>query len=284
MEFFTFKKGLGQNFLESRTIAEGIVNTLGPTKDDFVIEIGPGAGALSFKIAERCGHLAAIELDPRLVKSLREKFADNPDVKIVFDDIMLTDLDELLEHEHAGNFKAIKIAGNIPYNITTPIITKVLESGIEYENFTLMIQKEVALRIASPPGKKSYGYMSVFVQYYCEAEYIMDVGRENFLPVPAVDSAVVKLTRRTSPPVKTDREIYFDLVRQSFSKKRKTLANNLTGYRGMDKARAEALLKSVDIDPSRRAETLTLEEFDRIAQNLDNDNYKPKPQGPLSKW
>ena len=284
MEFFTFKKGLGQNFLENRSIAEGIVNTLGPTKDDFVIEIGPGAGALSFTLAERSGHLAAIELDQRLVKSLREQFAGNPNVKIIFDDIMLTDLNEVLEHEHAENFKAIKIVGNIPYNITSPIITKVLESGIEYENFTLMIQKEVALRISSPPGKKSYGYMSVFVQYYCEAEYIMDVGRENFLPVPAVDSAVVRLTRRKSPPVETDKDIFFDLVRQSFSKKRKTLANNLTGYRGMDKTRAQALLESAGIEPTRRAETLSLEEFDRVAQKLDNDNYKPQPQGPLSKW
>lgn len=287
MDRFTFKKGLGQNFLESRKLAADIVSAAAPTRDDFVIEIGPGAGAITFGLAEGAGHLVAIELDPRLVQSLREQFAGDDHVKIVFDDIMLTDLDEILEHEHAENFKTIKFVGNIPYNITTPIITKLLESGIPYDRIVLMIQDEVAQRISSPPGHRAYGYMSVLVQYYTEAEYLFKVGRENFLPAPNVDSAVVRLMRRQEPPVQCEKEKFFDVVKQCFSKKRKTLANNLAGYAGLDKTSASQLLEGIGIDPKRRAETLSLEEFDKIALAVgtaDTYTIQTEKKGPLSKW
>ena len=286
MERFTFKKGLGQNFLENRQISRDIAAAAEAGPNDFVLEIGPGAGAITFPLAETAGHLASVELDPRLVQSLRDQFAANPKVKIIFDDIMLTDLDELLEHEHAENFENIKIIGNIPYNITSPIITKLLESGIKYERIVLMIQREVAERISSPPGKRAYGYMSVFVQYYTEPEYLFKVGRENFMPCPSVDSAVVRLRRREKPPVSCEPALFFDTVKQCFSQKRKTLANNLAARGGMDKKAAAAMLSGIGIDPSRRAETLSLEEFDKIALAVgaSNKNIKQEEKGPLSKW
>ncbi len=291
-EMLNFKKVFSQNFIQSAEVINDILNALGADEDSFVIEIGPGAGALTIPLAERAGHLAAIEIDKRLVKMLREKFKDNDKVRIVFDDILQVDFRDILEHEHAERFKRLKIAGNIPYNITSPIIFEVLESGIPFENFTLMIQKEVADRICSPPGKRAYGFMSVFVQYYTEPSYIRTVGRELFLPTPGVDSAVVDLKFRGKPPVDCDKDEFFEVVKQSFAHKRKTLANNLASYAGGSRQAAEMLLKSVGIDPKRRAESLSLSEFAKIANACREPSAEQKNEAEdgrpsdteLSKW
>jgi len=287
-EMLNLKKQFSQNFIQSSEVINDIITSLDANEDCFVIEIGPGAGALTIPLADRVGHLAAIEIDKRLVKLLRETFADNPKVKIVFEDVLMADFKEIMEHEHAENFPRLKIVGNLPYNITSPIITKVLESGLPFENFTLMIQKEVAERICSAPGKRKYGYMSVFVQYYTETEYVRTVGRELFLPTPNVDSAVVNLTFRKEPPVDCDKEKFFNVVKQSFAQKRKTLANNLMGLAGSDKKAVCAFLEGIGIDPKRRAETLSLEEFAKIANAIGAPANKTaetnNTSAELSKW
>ncbi len=286
-EMLNLKKQFSQNFIQSSEVINDIINTLGAGPDDFVLEIGPGAGALTIPLAEKVGHLAAIEIDQRLVKMLRAQFAGNEKVRIVFDDVLDADFQEILNHEHAENFKGLKIVGNIPYNITSPIITKVLECGIKFENFTIMIQKEVAERICAKPGTRKRGLLSVLVQYYTEPTYIRTVGRELFLPTPNVDSAVVNLEFRKTAPVDCDKDALFDVVKQSFSHKRKTLANNLVGYIGNDKKQVSDFLESIGIDPKRRAETLSLEEFAKIA---NSKGQVPKPTNnqvtkeELSRW
>lgn len=265
-EMLNFKKQFGQNFIQSSEVIDDIIQTLGANEETFVLEIGPGAGALTIPLSEKVGHLAAIEIDSRLVKMLRQTFQDNEKVRIVFDDVLDADFKEILEHEKAEDYKRLKIVGNIPYNITSPIITKVLECGLGFENFTVMIQKEVAERICAEPGTRKRGLMSVFVQYYTEPTYIRTVGRELFLPTPGVDSAVVNLVFRDKPPVDCDKDLFFDVVKQSFAHKRKTLANNLIGYLGADKAAVSKALESIGIDSKRRAETLSLEEFAKITE------------------
>ena len=264
-EMLNFKKQFGQNFIQSSEVIDDIIQALGVDEETFVLEIGPGAGALTIPLSDKVGHLAAIEIDPRLVKMLRQTFSGNEKVKIVFDDVLDTDFKEILEHENADNYKHLKIVGNIPYNITSPILTKVLECGIGFENFTVMIQKEVAERICADPGSRKRGLMSVLVQYYTEPTYIRTVGRELFLPTPGVDSAVVNLVFRDKPPVDCDKDLLFDVVKQSFAHKRKTLANNLIGYIGADKPAVSSKLESIGIDPKRRAETLSIEEFAKVA-------------------
>lgn len=287
-EMLNLKKVFSQNFIQSSEVINDILDALGADEDSFVMEIGPGAGALTVPLAEKAGHLAAVEIDRRLVKMLREKFKDNDKVRIVFDDILQVDFKDILEHEHAERFKKLKIVGNIPYNITSPIIYEVLESGIAFENFTLMIQKEVADRVCSPPGKRVYGLLSVFVQYHTEPSYIRTVGRELFLPTPTVDSAVVNLKFRSKPPVDCDKEKFFALVKQSFSHKRKTLANNLAGYIAPDKKQAAVFLEGIGIDPKRRAETLSLEEFALIADACSEpaaaQTSRAVSDEDLSKW
>jgi len=267
-EMLKLKKAFGQNFIKSDEVISDILKSLDAEKDDFVIEIGPGGGALTIPLSEEVGRLVAIEIDKRLVKLLEEEFKNKGNVRIISRDILEADLKQILEDENAREYKRLKIAGNIPYNITSPIITKVLESNIAFENFTLMIQKEVAERICALPGTKKRGYMSALVQYYTEPSYIRTVDRDLFYPVPNVDSAVVNLDFRKKPPVDCDRDKFFNIVKQSFSHKRKTLANNLLGYIAPSKSETEELLHGIGIDPKRRAETLSLEEFAKIA-NLE---------------
>lgn len=267
-ESLHLKKQFGQNFIQSSEVIDDIIHAFNAGEKDFVLEIGPGAGALTIPLSEEVGHLTAIEIDPRLVIRLRDQFAKNSKVDIIADDVLQVDFNKLLQQENANEFDKIKIVGNIPYNITSPIIEKVLSSDIPFTNFTLMIQKEVADRICAQPGTRKRGYMSVFVQYYCEPTYIRTVGRELFMPVPNVDSAVVNLEFRKEVPVSCDKEKFFSVVKQSFSQKRKTLANSLAGYGNRDKQAISELLSSIGIEPQRRAETLSLEEFDKLAQAL----------------
>ena len=286
-EMLNLKKQFGQNFIQSSEVIDDIIKTLGVDEETFVLEIGPGAGALTIPLSEKVGHLAAIEIDPRLVKMLRNTFKDNEKVRIVFDDVLDADFKDILDHEHAEEYKKLKVVGNIPYNITSPIITKVLESNLGFENFTVMIQKEVAERICAEAGSRKRGLLTLLVQYYTEPTYIRTVGRELFLPVPGVDSAVVNLEFRKEPPVGCDKDALFNVIKQSFSHKRKTLANNLVGYIAPDKAQVSAFLEGIGIDPKRRAETLTIEEFAKIANTKGAVPIKTetvKTDNELSRW
>ncbi len=265
---FHLSKSLGQNFLTDKGIIDEIIEGADIKEDDLVIEIGPGIGVLTSEAAQKAGKVVAVEIDKNLIPILSETLAEYDNVEIVNSDILKTDINALIE-EHKGEMKGVKIIGNLPYYITTPIVMKILEDGVKPDSIIVMMQKEVADRIKSKPGKKAYGALSVAVQYYCEAEAIINVPRTVFVPQPNVDSTVLKLSVRPSRPVELiDEKIFFETVKGGFGQRRKTLSNALVGVCGMDKAAAIEILNTAEIDPIRRAETLDLEEFARLANEV----------------
>jgi len=269
---FRLSKRLGQNFLTDRNIAEKIVRGSRIEKGDLVIEIGPGMGALTLAAAEIAGMVIGVEIDKSLIPILEETLSECGNVKIINDDILKTDLNALaaLYRESSGNENGgVKIIGNLPYYITTPVIMKILEEKIAADSLTVMVQREVADRIKAPPGIKSYGAISVAVNYYCEVERIADVSREVFFPKPNVDSTVLRLDIRKRPPVSVaDEKVFFSCVRAGFGQRRKTLLNSLTGLYGFGKPEIAGILDDSGIDPKRRAETLNIFEFSVLANNV----------------
>lgn len=267
---FKNAKSLGQNFLNDMGVIEAIIegSQIGP--EDLVIEIGPGMGVLTAAAAEFAGKVVAVEIDTRLMPVLKETLAGYFNITVLNQDIMKTDLPALIaEHFDADGEGKVRIVGNIPYYITTPILMMLLESRVEAETITLMMQKEVADRIEAQPGSRTYGALSVAVSYYCSVERIADVPKECFSPPPKVDSAVLCMTRRKEPPVPvTDEKLFFDIVKAGFGKRRKTLTNALTGLHELTKDDAKEILEKAGVAPSRRAETLDLQEFALIAEEL----------------
>lgn len=252
------KKSLGQNFISDPNLISSIADVSRVSKDDTVLEIGPGRGALTTELASRAKRLVAVELDKDLIPGLRTLAALSGNVEIVNEDILKYqfDFDE-----------KIRIVGNLPYYITTPIVLGLLEKNVPAKSMTFMVQKEVAERIVSPPGGKDYGVLSVSIQYYCDVSYALDVPREYFDPVPKVDSAVVHLVPKEERLLKPEDEgLFFELVKAAFSQRRKTLQNSLVGFRSQGKEKIGMLLSSCGIEPGRRAETLSLEEFARICE------------------
>ena len=276
---FRLSKSLGQNFITDRGVIEDIVAGCDIGPDDLVIEIGPGIGVLTDAAAEQASQVVAIEIDDKLIPILSQTLAHRDNVRIVHSDVLKTDINEIIREEReAGSFGGnVKILGNLPYYITTPIIMKLLEDGVEAESITIMMQKEVADRIKAAPGSKTYGALSVAVQYYCEIELVTSVPKEVFVPRPKVDSSVLKLTLREEKPVSVqDEKVFFACVRGGFGQRRKTLLNSITGVCGLTKSDARGVLEAAGIDPVRRAETLDMEEFARIAnavyeQETDNN-------------
>ena len=265
---FHLSKSLGQNFLTDKGIIDQIIEGAEIGEDDFVIEIGPGIGVLTAEAAQRAKKVVAVEIDQSLIPILKETLAEFDNVEIVNKDILKTDINALIE-EHGEGAKGVKIIGNLPYYITTPIVMKILEDGVRADSIIVMMQKEVADRIKSKPSKKTYGALSVAVQYYCTAEAIVDVPRSVFVPQPNVDSTVLKLTVRPERPVElVDEKIFFETVKGGFGQRRKTLSNALSGVCGMDKTAAAQVLAAAEIDPIRRAETLDLNEFARLANEV----------------
>ncbi len=264
---FKNSKSLGQNFLRDMSVIEAIIegSEIGP--EDLVIEIGPGMGVLTAAAAEAAEKVVAIEIDSRLIPLLRETLAGYFNITVVNADIMKTDLAALIgEHKTPGGDGKVRILGNIPYYITTPILMKLLEDRVEAETITLMMQKEVADRIQAEPGSRTYGALSVAVGFYCEVERIADVPKECFSPPPKVDSAVIRMDRRETPPAEVKSEtVFFEVVKAGFGKRRKTLANALTGMRGLGKEEAGLMLERAGIEASRRAETLDIAEFAALA-------------------
>ena len=268
---FTFKKSFGQNFLTDTNILQKIVDTAGIDDQVNVIEIGPGIGALTEFLAERAAEVMAFEIDHRLVPILADTLRDFDNVTVVNEDILKDDL-----AQHFQNFKnpdlPIKVVANLPYYITTPILMHLIESGIPFSEFVVMMQKEVADRISAQPNTKAYGSLSIAVQYYMTAKVAFIVPRTVFVPAPNVDSAILKMVRRPEPAVAVkDEYFFFKVSKASFTHRRKTLWNNLTGYFGKTEEVKDKLTKALDqagLSPSVRGEALSLEEFASLADAL----------------
>lgn len=264
---FRFSKSLGQNFLTDKNIVDKIIqgSAIGP--EDTVIEIGPGMGVITFEAACRAKKVIAIELDSSLIPILGETLSGFDNVQIINQDVLKTDLNEIINGEEAEH---VKIIGNLPYYITTPIIMKLLEDKVMAESLTIMTQKEVAGRIGAGPGTKAYGALSIAVQYYCLVEKVTDVSRNSFIPAPKVDSTVLKLKFRQQPAAAVRNEkLFFQCVRAGFGQRRKTLSNSMQTLQGVSKDLIRDSLDAAGIDPARRAETLSIEEFAKFSDEVD---------------
>jgi len=290
---FTLTKSLGQNFLTDKNIIDKIISGAGICIKDIVIEIGPGIGVITQAAAEDAAHVTAIEIDKNLIPILGETLADYPNTSVINQDVLKTNINEIIDEEIAELKKCnaeiiselekegdredaieelrnaeynVKIIGNLPYYITTPIIMKILEDGVKASSITCMMQKEVADRIKAKPGSKDYGALSVAVQYYCEVENVCKVPKEVFVPRPKVDSTVIRLDIRENPPVKLkDKDMFFKVVKAGFGMRRKTLSNSLMGVTGITKEQVNKALELSEIDSKRRAETLDLNEFAKLS-------------------
>lgn len=268
---FRFTKSLGQNFLVSQDTIETIIERSDIGEKDLVIEIGPGMGTLTGLAAERAAKVIAVEIDSELIPILEETLSDYNNIEIINKDILKTDLRSLIESAKRKDpdIRDVRVIGNLPYYITTPIIMKILREEVPAASITVMMQKEVADRIRSGPRSKQYGALSVAVQYYCEVEEICQVPAECFEPRPKVDSEVLKLKIRDEKAVTVpDEELFFAVVKAGFSQRRKTLANCMKNLIGNDRERINNILSLANIDSQRRAETLSLNEFARITEQL----------------
>lgn len=262
---FTFKKGLGQNFLTSQEVLCDIVDAA--EIDGGVMEIGPGFGVLTSALAQSCGKVVAVEIDERLIEVLEYTLAEFDNVKIISGDILKLDVEKIIHEEFRD--KKISIAANLPYYITTPIIAKLLEEKLPIKNIVVMVQKEVAQRMAAKPSSKDYGAITVLCQYFAVPSIVTEVPASMFVPPPKVDSAVLKLKMLDEPSVKVkDEKLFFRVVKAAFAQRRKTLLNCLCAAFSLPKAEMSDLLERVNINPSRRGETLSLEEFAEIADAL----------------
>ncbi|PLR80264.1 16S rRNA (adenine(1518)-N(6)/adenine(1519)-N(6))-dimethyltransferase [Bacillus canaveralius] len=268
---FSFKKSLGQNFLIDTNILKNIVDHAGLTDNTGVIEIGPGIGALTEQLARNSKKVVALEIDQRLLPILKDTLGPYPNTKIIHGDVLKADVSKIINEEFAG-INDITVVANLPYYVTTPIIMKLLEEHLPIRGIVVMLQKEVADRISANPGSKDYGSLSIAVQYYTEAETVMIVPKTVFVPQPNVDSAVIRLTKRDKPAVSVIEEEFFFLVtRASFAQRRKTILNNLTSQLPNGKEMKDeivATLHEADIDPGRRGETLSIEEFAHLSNLL----------------
>lgn len=265
---FRFSKSLGQNFLIDGNVLDQICDGISLGKDDEVIEIGPGIGTLTRELAERAKSVVAIELDKKLLPILDDTLSDYDNVKIINEDVLKIDLNKLIEENFEN--KKVKLAANLPYYITTPIIMSLLESKVNLKSIIVMVQKEVAERMTSAPGKKAYGSLSIAVGYYSKAEIVTIVPKNAFIPKPNVDSAVIKLDIYDKPKVKVkDEELFFKVTKGAFRLRRKTLLNSLSSSDvGISKEDIKNILNKLDIKENIRGEKLTIEEFALLADNI----------------
>ena len=264
---FHFSKSLGQNFLTAAWVPQQIAAESGIEKTDGALEIGPGVGCLTAELAKTAGRVTAIELDARLRDVLAETLADFDNVSVVFADALKADLPAICA-ETLGE-RPWKVCANLPYNVTTPLITAFLEAGC-FESVTVMIQKEVAQRLCAVPGTGEYGAFSVLVQWYAEPRLLFDVPPHCFVPQPKVTSAVVRMDRRAAPPAQADDErFFFRTVRAAFAQRRKTLSNALrSGFSELDRADIEAAMEEAGLPPAVRGETLSIAQFAALSNAL----------------
>ena len=262
-------KSLGQNFLADQNIINGMIEKSEIKKTDLILEIGPGIGSLTEALCQSGGLVLAVEIDRKMIPILDETLRDYPNKVIIHDDILKTDIHQLIKGIRLpdGTFPtALKVVANLPYYITTPILMKILEDRIPATSLTMMMQKEVANRLTAKPGTKEYGAITLAVQYYSEASKIIQVPRDVFIPRPNVDSTVVLFKVRQDPPVFIkDEALMFALIKGGFGMRRKTLLNSLVGVADMTKDQVGLALRGAGIDEKRRGETLSLEEFAQLA-------------------
>ena len=268
---FRCRKSMGQNFLADANIVNKIISSASVEKNDVVVEIGPGLGVITQAAAVMAKSVIALDLDRSLPPILEETLQGLDNVHVVTGDAMETNFDDMVKGivGHGGQYKII---ANLPYYITTPLIMHLIKSRFNMSLCVVMVQQEVAERMAALPGGKDYGALSVAVQYHTEVQYLFKVPRTVFIPKPEVDSAVVMLTTRPRPPVETpDEELFFKIVRGSFGQRRKTLLNSLgSAFSDIPREKLKGLLQNAGIDPLRRGETLNLEEFAGIAREIHN--------------
>lgn len=266
---FAFQKKFGQNFLIDSNVLENIVEAAGITKDDFVLEIGPGIGTMTQYLCESARQVLAVEIDKMLIPILEDTLSEYDNVEVINQDVLKIDIKSLVEEKNNG--RPIKVVANLPYYITTPIIMGLFESKVPIESITIMVQKEVADRMQTGPGSKDYGALSLAVQYYAEAKVMLNVSATCFMPRPNVDSAVVKLTRHQESPVEVkDESLMFKIIRASFNQRRKTLVNGLKNSSELDFSKEEITeaIKSIGKEENIRGEKLTLEEFAKLSNAL----------------
>ena len=266
---FMFQKKFGQNFLIDTHVLEKIISAAGITKNDCVLEIGPGIGTMTQYLAENAGHVVAVEIDRNLIPILKETLADYDNVTVINEDILRVDIKALAEEYNGG--KPIKVVANLPYYITTPIIMGLFESGVPIDNITVMVQKEVADRMKEGPGSKDYGALSLAVQYYAEPEIVANVPPNCFIPRPNVGSAVIRLTRHKEMPVEVkDPALMFKIIRASFNQRRKTLQNGLGNASELPytKEQIAAAIAGMGLTPTIRGEALSLAQFAQLSDIL----------------
>lgn len=265
---FDFRKKFGQNFLIDSHILDKIIEAADVTREDCVLEIGPGIGTMTQRLAEEAGEVIAVEIDKNLIPILGETLANYDNVTILNEDILKVDIHQIVT-QHGG--KPLKVVANLPYYITTPIVMALFESRAPIKSVTIMVQKEVADRMRVGPGTKEYGALSLAVQYYAKPEIITKVPASCFMPRPNVDSTVIRLTRYEKPPVETKNEEWlFAVIRASFNQRRKTLANGLAnaGNLGVGRQQVENILAEMGLSASIRGEALTLEQFSELSDRL----------------
>lgn len=259
---FNFQKKFGQNFLIDTRVLERIIAAAGVTKEDFVLEIGPGIGTMTQYLCEYARAVAAVEIDKNLIPILADTLSEYDNVEVINDDILKVDINRLAEERNGG--KPIKVVANLPYYITTPIIMGLFESHVPIDSITIMVQKEVADRMQVGPGTKDYGALSLAVQYYAKPEIVANVPPNCFMPRPNVGSAVIRLTRHKEVPVQVENEkLMFRIIRASFNQRRKTLANGLNNAPDipLSKEKIAEAIAELGVNPSIRGEALTLEQF-----------------------
>lgn len=262
-------KSLGQNFLVNGEVVENIINCSKITQNDMVIEIGPGLGVLTKYLLEKAGKVLCIELDPKMVEILEDRFKFYSNFEILNEDVLKVDLNEIIrKNKMSDNIKNVKIVANLPYYITTPIVMKLLEERLDIESITIMIQKEVADRLIEIPSQKNTGAITYTVYYYCESEKIMEVPNSSFIPEPEVTSEVIKMNIRKKPAVEIDNpKVMFMIIKSAFMQRRKTLLNALTNAQVFSsKQDGENILKQIGLKPNVRAENLTIQNYADIAE------------------
>ena len=271
---FMFQKKFGQNFLIDPHVLEKIIRAAGVTKEDCVLEIGPGIGTMTQYLAENAGKVVAVEIDRNLIPILSETLEEYDNVTVINEDILKVDIKELADKYNGG--RPIKVVANLPYYITTPIIMGLFESNVPIDNITVMVQKEVADRMKEGPGSKDYGALSLAVQYYALPEIVANVPPNCFIPRPNVGSAVIRLTRHKEVPVRAeDPKLMFKLIRASFNQRRKTLQNGIGNSPELSftKEQVAAAIEQMGLSPSVRGEALSLEQFARLSDILKGGNY-----------
>jgi 16S rRNA (adenine1518-N6/adenine1519-N6)-dimethyltransferase len=262
---FKFSKSLGQNFLIDQNVLDKIVEAAELSEESSVIEIGPGIGTLTQEMARKAKRVIAIEIDDNLIPVLGETLENYNNIKLIHNDALKVDFKKLIEEE---GLRDVSVVANLPYYVTTPIISKLLTEKPGLKSIVIMIQKEVAERMASGPGSKEYGSLSLLVQYYCEVEKVAKVSPSCFMPPPKVESSVIKMIIRDEPAVKVlDEKLFFKIIRDSFNMRRKTLWNVLK-QTGISQEKLEKALKEAGIDPQRRGETLSIEEFGKLSDEI----------------